>query len=105
MGQPFLIGDQEVNISASLGIALADEQATPETLLRDADFATTRAKERGGSRIELFDETLRSRAAQRLATGRLGDGNLSPANGRVDASIDDQRAGDGGKDNFVFGGN
>src|SRR6202022_1277084 len=63
---PCLIGDQEIGVRASLGIAIADEQATPESLLRDSDAAMYRAKERGGGRIELFDEVLRSKIARRL---------------------------------------
>jgi diguanylate cyclase (GGDEF)-like protein/PAS domain S-box-containing protein len=65
---PFSIGNQETSITASLGIALADEHSTPETLLRDSDTAMYRAKERGRGRIELFDEVLRSHAERRSAT-------------------------------------
>ena len=63
-----LIGDQEMHVTASLGIAIADDDATPESLLRDSDAAMYRAKERGRGRIELFDEALRSKAERRLAT-------------------------------------
>ena len=51
-----------------MGIAVADEGATPETLLRDSDAAMYRAKERGRGRIELFDDALRSRDERRTAT-------------------------------------
>ena len=68
LSQPCLIGDQEMNVTASLGIAIADEDATPESLLRDSDAAMYRAKERGRGRVELFDEALRSKAERRLAT-------------------------------------
>ena len=66
--EPWLIGGQEMNVTASLGIAIADDDATPESLLRDSDAAMYRAKERGRGRIELFDEALRSKAERRLAT-------------------------------------
>jgi diguanylate cyclase (GGDEF)-like protein/PAS domain S-box-containing protein len=69
VSQPFLIGDQPLKANASLGIALADRNATPESLLRDSAAAMHRAKQRGRSRIELFDATLRSTAERRFATG------------------------------------
>jgi len=55
-------------VNASLGIALADSNATPETLLRDSDAAMHRAKERGRARVELFDDALRFKAERRFAT-------------------------------------
>jgi len=67
LSRPYLIGSHEVNASASLGLAVADEDATPESLLRDADAAMYRAKERGRGRIESFDHALRSKAQRRLA--------------------------------------
>jgi diguanylate cyclase (GGDEF)-like protein/PAS domain S-box-containing protein len=66
--EPFLIGEQEMNVTASLGIAFADEDATPESLLRDSDFAMHGAKQRGHGRVGLFDEALRCRATQRMIT-------------------------------------
>ncbi|MCU1358878.1 MAG: hypothetical protein JWN99_167, partial [Ilumatobacteraceae bacterium] len=68
LAQPWYIGNQEMNVSASLGVAIADQDATPDSLLRDSDAAMYRAKERGRGRVELFDETLRSKAEHRLAT-------------------------------------
>ena len=69
VSQPFLVGDQHLKATASLGIALADRNATPESLLRDSAAAMHRAKQRGRSRIELFDAALRSKAERRFATG------------------------------------
>jgi diguanylate cyclase (GGDEF)-like protein/PAS domain S-box-containing protein len=68
LSQPFLIGNQEITITASLGIAVSDEDATPESLLRDSEAAMYRAKERGRGRIEIFDQALRSKVERRLAT-------------------------------------
>ena len=65
---PMHLINQEMHVSASLGIAIADEHATPESLLRDSDAAMYRAKERGRGRIEMFDEALRLNAKRRLAT-------------------------------------
>ncbi|HEX3825190.1 MAG TPA: EAL domain-containing protein [Mycobacteriales bacterium] len=65
---PCLIEGQEVNVTASLGIALAEPGATPESLLRDSDAAMYRAKELGRARIEVFDEGLRTKVERALAT-------------------------------------
>ena len=65
--QPFLLDGEEHFLSASIGIALAssgDDQ--PDALLRDADAAMYRAKERGKGRWELFDESMRQTALRRL---------------------------------------
>jgi diguanylate cyclase (GGDEF)-like protein/PAS domain S-box-containing protein len=68
LGERVVIGGQEMNVSASVGIALSDENATPESLLRDSEGAMHRAKDRGRGRIELYDESLRAKAERRLAT-------------------------------------
>jgi diguanylate cyclase (GGDEF)-like protein len=65
--KPFEIDGREMFVTASVGVALAlDPEATPETLLRDADAAMYRAKERGPGRVEVFDEALRTRILERL---------------------------------------
>lgn len=67
--QPFLLDGEEQYLSASIGIALAAPGAErPEGLLRDADAAMYRAKERGKGRWELFDEVMRATALERLET-------------------------------------
>jgi diguanylate cyclase (GGDEF)-like protein/PAS domain S-box-containing protein len=76
LSQPCQIGDQEVNVTASVGIAIAGKDSTPETLLRDSDAAMYRAKERGRGRIELFDEVLRSKTERRWATEQALRGAL-----------------------------
>ncbi|HEX4734340.1 MAG TPA: EAL domain-containing protein [Thermoleophilaceae bacterium] len=64
---PFTLESREMFVSASVGVALAlDAGATPETLLRDADAAMYRAKERGRGRVEVFDEEMRTRIMERL---------------------------------------
>jgi len=58
---------REVRVAASIGIALstpAHERA--EDVLKDADVALRRAKALGGSRCEVFDEAMHSRAVGRL---------------------------------------
>jgi diguanylate cyclase (GGDEF)-like protein/PAS domain S-box-containing protein len=64
--EPFDIDDQQMYVTVSSGIVVATEGDTPATLMRDADTAMYRAKERGRARSELFDPDLRSRATRRL---------------------------------------
>ncbi len=53
--QPFLIDQHQVNVSASIGIALYPEHATDaEELMQCADRAMYRAKAQGGNRFELY---------------------------------------------------
>jgi diguanylate cyclase (GGDEF)-like protein len=64
---PFVLGDDEAFVRTSIGIAMATEPfARPEALLRDADAAMYRAKERGGGVYEVFDDDMRERAVRRL---------------------------------------
>jgi GGDEF domain-containing protein len=64
--RPFVLDGDEHFVSTSIGIALAAGGEPAENLIRDADAAMHRAKERGGARYELFDEGLRGRAMSRL---------------------------------------
>ena len=58
--KPFALGRREQFVSASLGIALPRQAApTAEDLIRDADAAMYRAKQRGRTRLEVFDEHMR----------------------------------------------
>jgi predicted signal transduction protein with EAL and GGDEF domain len=69
--EPFMLEGNEHPVTASIGIVLAsgvDHDA--ETLLRNADIAMYRAKQRGPGNWEIFDEALRNRALERVATER-----------------------------------
>jgi diguanylate cyclase (GGDEF)-like protein len=68
LARPCLIGAGETSVTASVGIAFSDDDATPESLVRDSDAAMYRAKERGRARIELFDDALRAKVERRLLT-------------------------------------
>jgi diguanylate cyclase (GGDEF)-like protein/PAS domain S-box-containing protein len=69
INQPIVLSTGEHFITASTGIAVAESaDALPEELLRDADAAMYRAKERGRGRYELFDDVLRRRVLLRLRT-------------------------------------
>jgi diguanylate cyclase (GGDEF)-like protein/PAS domain S-box-containing protein len=63
---PFRLGDHDIFLNVSVGIAVSDGFASAAELLRDADAAMYRAKERGRARCEFFDETMRTEAAARL---------------------------------------
>jgi diguanylate cyclase (GGDEF)-like protein/PAS domain S-box-containing protein len=59
---PFTVGDTQVTLTASVGVALSEVGVTGEidedTLLRQADIALYAAKARGRNRVELFDAEL-----------------------------------------------
>jgi diguanylate cyclase (GGDEF)-like protein/PAS domain S-box-containing protein len=64
---PFSIDAREVRASMSLGIALSTlVHERPEDVLKDADVAMRRAKALGGTRCEVFDEAMHTRAVGRL---------------------------------------
>ncbi len=49
--------EQEVNITASIGIALSGQEPDADTLLRAADSAMYEVKQQGGNNIRLFGES------------------------------------------------
>jgi diguanylate cyclase (GGDEF)-like protein/PAS domain S-box-containing protein len=68
VGKPFSVHGVDVFIGASVGIAVARPGADAATLLREADSASYRAKQRGRDRCELFDDELRHTLAMRVDT-------------------------------------
>ncbi len=69
LAAPFDVNDDRVFLTVSVGIAVTgDGPATAETMLRDADAAMHRAKEKGRARYEVFVEDVRSTAVHRLRT-------------------------------------
>lgn len=64
---PLNLDGREVFVTASIGIALSTmDYNQPEDLLRDADNAMYRAKERGKARYELFNTEMHAQAVTRL---------------------------------------
>jgi diguanylate cyclase (GGDEF)-like protein/PAS domain S-box-containing protein len=64
---PFSVDGMSIVTTVSIGIALSNSKYTqPEYLLRDADLAMYRAKEKGRARYEIFDETMHHLAIQQL---------------------------------------
>jgi diguanylate cyclase (GGDEF)-like protein len=58
---PFEIGEHELTVECSIGIALHwfdQDRIDAGTLIHNADLAMYRAKQRGRARVELFEPTL-----------------------------------------------
>ena len=66
LAAPVLVEGQEVIASASIGIAVSEPGATPDTMLRDADTAMYEAKDAGRNRFHVFDPASRARTLARL---------------------------------------
>ena len=67
LSAPFLVNQQEIVISASIGIAASTSPHTQaEDLLRDADIAMYRAKRAGKARCEVSDPAMHANAVKRL---------------------------------------
>jgi diguanylate cyclase (GGDEF)-like protein/PAS domain S-box-containing protein len=65
---PIAFNDREIFLTASIGLALAENQANhTEEVLKDAELAMYYAKRIGGDRIEIFKPAMRSRKTDRLA--------------------------------------
>jgi diguanylate cyclase (GGDEF)-like protein/PAS domain S-box-containing protein len=66
VGCAFLVEDNEVQLTASIGIAFLREGDTPESVLGHADAAMYQAKERGKARFQVFDDAMHEEAIARL---------------------------------------
>lgn len=78
---PYRVGERGIVLSASVGVAFADEalastaevHALDETgsasLIRNGDLAMTRAKELGGGRVEVFATQMHAAVVRRLELG------------------------------------
>ena len=65
--RPVPVGDRELVVSTSIGIALCEgDSVGPSDLLRQADLAMYVAKEKGRSRWELFDAASAPHVVERL---------------------------------------
>ena len=68
IGEPVTLGHQKIYPTASIGIAVADDQTAVDDLIRRADTAMYRAKAQGRARSEAFDEELREAVLARMET-------------------------------------
>jgi diguanylate cyclase (GGDEF)-like protein/PAS domain S-box-containing protein len=64
---PITFNDREIFLTASIGLALADNQSeSNEEILKDAELAMYHAKRIGGDRIEVYKAAMRQRKTDRL---------------------------------------
>jgi diguanylate cyclase (GGDEF)-like protein/PAS domain S-box-containing protein len=63
---PVALCGREIRVTASVGIAVARGGESPDDLLRNADLALYRAKERGKGRFECFAPAMHAAAVERL---------------------------------------
>jgi diguanylate cyclase (GGDEF)-like protein len=67
LDQPFLLGDREVRLSGSVGIALEEPGATGhDDLLRNADTALHAAQDKGKGEVVIFERAMHAQALRRL---------------------------------------
>lgn len=59
---PFEVASTEVFVSVSIGVAIAGSTEEPEALIRDADTAMHRSKERGPGGYQIFDKGMHDSA-------------------------------------------
>ena len=70
IAEPVLLGDTQISIGISIGIAFSSPDTTADMLLREADTAMYRAKSAGKARVEVFSPALRRGVAERRALKR-----------------------------------
>lgn len=67
LSEPFLLGEHEVNIGVSIGIAIYPENGTSHThLIRNADMAMYLAKENNTIGYEFFSETMSANMLEKI---------------------------------------
>jgi diguanylate cyclase (GGDEF)-like protein/PAS domain S-box-containing protein len=70
LNRPFEVAGSEVQISASLGIAVGGDDVEAEAMMRDADAAMYRAKDLGRAGHAVFEEDFRREQVDRLELER-----------------------------------
>jgi len=63
---PFVVGEHERHVAASIGLAGAVDADDADQLLRNADLAMYRAKSAGGDRPAAYDPAMHTRLVERL---------------------------------------
>ncbi len=72
-GEPFRVAGQQITLTASAGVAIADpagpkkaQSEGAELVLRNADVAMSRAKDAGGDQVEVYAAHMHADAVRRL---------------------------------------
>jgi diguanylate cyclase (GGDEF)-like protein/PAS domain S-box-containing protein len=68
-GEPYRVADRGIVLTASVGIAFAEDGVGGPELIRNADIALSRAKELGGGRVEVFAAKMHADVMRRLELG------------------------------------
>jgi diguanylate cyclase (GGDEF)-like protein/PAS domain S-box-containing protein len=72
IGEPYTIGEEEISLTARIGIALwPDDAEDADTLLRNCDTALHRSKLSGREQYGFFDESMHEDASRRLRLANL----------------------------------
>ncbi|MBI3607994.1 MAG: EAL domain-containing protein [Nitrospirae bacterium] len=66
LDEPYQLGGQEYFCSASAGVSLTEEHASPSVLLKNADTALYRAKESGRSNYQFYNDEMNRHALKLL---------------------------------------
>ncbi|GAA5041810.1 hypothetical protein GCM10023259_010920 [Thermocatellispora tengchongensis] len=64
--EPFRVADRDIALTASVGVAFAEDGVPSADLIRNADVAMARAKELGGRRVEVFAAHMHTDVVRRL---------------------------------------
>src|SRR5207302_9154525 len=64
-GEPFRVAGQQIALTASVGVAVADVDP-PGLVLHNADVAMSRAKDAGGDRVEVYAAHMHADVVRRL---------------------------------------
>ncbi len=72
VAQPFKLKNQEVVLFSSIGVVLyPDDGATSHELLKNADTAMYHAKNSGGNKYQIFNDSMNKKAVHRLQVENL----------------------------------
>jgi diguanylate cyclase (GGDEF)-like protein/PAS domain S-box-containing protein len=64
--EPYRVGSRGIALTASVGVAFAEDELGSPELIRNGDLAMARAKELGGGRVEVFAAHMHADVVRRL---------------------------------------